>query len=459
MRLRPLQTAADFELAASWLQRRQNNQWLDFGNGRQGITPDVLRVMAQRDTHFIRVYTIVGDDNPPIGIVGLNNVDRNMRTGTLWVVAGEKSFRHRGWAHVATSRLLTLAFQELGLRSVNTWIVEHNPSQRGVARLGFRFIGRQRQCHFIDGQAYDRLLFDLLASEHREIAHPGHAAAGTAEQLLAARRWTAAGLSCSRAASGAAAVLASLLAGAAAGAVGTNGPDAASFSCTFAPSSWSGCGFTVQAQSSDRITPIAVAGVPGVRLETLPGDHDIAGSGAAERADLALSPQATGCEAGAQQWWRHALLFPDDYVLPRQTRADPWPWGVVFDFHHTGSAGQANFQIEVAGDPPALRLAISGGPQVSNGAPGSPTRRFPVGAITRNHWYEFVYHVRWSSGADGFFDAWVDGRSVLAYHGPTLYAGQGCYLKLANYHTPVGKPVSVVHAHLARAATQTALGL
>jgi RimJ/RimL family protein N-acetyltransferase len=185
MNLRPLRAAADFELAASWLQRQENNQWLDFGNGRQGITPALLRIMAQRDSHFIRLYVMQGDDSP-IGIVALNNVDRNRRTGTLWVVAGEKSFRHRGWAHVATSRFLTLAFQELGLNSVNTWIVEHNPSQRGAERLGFRFIGRQRQCHFIGGQPYDRLLFDLLASEHRELAHPPRATATTVQRALAA---------------------------------------------------------------------------------------------------------------------------------------------------------------------------------------------------------------------------------------------------------------------------------
>ena len=87
---------------------------------------------------------------------------------------------------VATSHFLTLAFTELGLHSVNTWTVEHNPSQRGVVRLGFRLVGRQRQCHFIDGKPYDRLLFDLLASEHREITHPGRAAAQTREQPLAA---------------------------------------------------------------------------------------------------------------------------------------------------------------------------------------------------------------------------------------------------------------------------------
>ncbi|TLZ25635.1 MAG: GNAT family N-acetyltransferase [Gammaproteobacteria bacterium] len=173
--LRPLESASDFELAAAWLQLKENSQWLDFGANRQGVTPALLKIMVQRQTNFIRVYTSYEDD-APLGIVALNNVDRNMRTGTLWGVAGDKSFRCRGSTQVAASRLLTMAFQELGLHSVNTWTVEHNASRRAVERLGFRFIGRQRQCHFIDGQPYDRLLFDLLASEHRELDPAGFAA-------------------------------------------------------------------------------------------------------------------------------------------------------------------------------------------------------------------------------------------------------------------------------------------
>jgi hypothetical protein len=234
------------------------------------------------------------------------------------------------------------------------------------------------------------------------------------------------------------------------------GDAAAPFACPLAQS-WMSCGFVAQTRSAERITPVEIAGVSGVRLETRPGDSGIAGSGRAERTDLSLPVEVTGCAQGEEQWWTHSLLFPDDYAAPAASAADPWPWGVVFDFHQTGSEGQANFEVEVVGEPPQLKMAISGGAVVSNGAPGSPTRRWQIGPLIRNHWYRFRYHVRWSSGADGFFDAWVDGRSVLAYRGATLYAGQGCYLKLANYHTPVGGPVAVVHADLRRAATEAAL--
>jgi RimJ/RimL family protein N-acetyltransferase len=155
-------------LAARWLAQKENYQWLDFGNGGEAISPLLLKIMAQRDTHFLRLYTSPLDDRP-IGIAALNHVDRRLRTAVFWGAAGEKSFRSRGWGTLAGSRFLTLAFRELGLNVIQTWVAEGNPSQRLVERLGFRFVGRQRQAHAIDGRPRDRLLYDLLAAEHREI--------------------------------------------------------------------------------------------------------------------------------------------------------------------------------------------------------------------------------------------------------------------------------------------------
>jgi RimJ/RimL family protein N-acetyltransferase len=124
--------------------------------------------MTQLETHVLRVFT-ADDHDTPIGVVGLNDVDRRFRTAWIWAVLGDRTRARRGYASRAVGRMLTLAFQELGLHAVSTWIVEHNPSIGVAHRNNFRFIGRQRQCHYIDGQPYDRLWFDLLASEHKEI--------------------------------------------------------------------------------------------------------------------------------------------------------------------------------------------------------------------------------------------------------------------------------------------------
>ncbi|MGH9749799.1 MAG: GNAT family N-acetyltransferase [Candidatus Polarisedimenticolia bacterium] len=167
MRLLRLDNPDLVRTVAAWLACKENYQWLDFGNGRQILTPEWLAIAAQRDTEILRVFTS-DDPGHAVGVVGLTNVDRTFRTARIWAVAGDKAFGSRGYATRAAAELLTFGFRELGLEAVNTWCVEGNPSVRIVERLGFRAIGRQRRCHLLEGEPRDRLWYDLLASEHRE---------------------------------------------------------------------------------------------------------------------------------------------------------------------------------------------------------------------------------------------------------------------------------------------------
>jgi RimJ/RimL family protein N-acetyltransferase len=167
VKLKPLDTPELVELVAGWLSQREVAQWLDFGDGKQVLTPAWLKVMTQRDAHLLRVFTSDEDDTP-IGVVGLTEINRHFRTARVWVALGEKAFAKCGYATRATSAMLTVAFRELKLHAVNTWIVEGNLSLRIAERVGFKLIGRQRRCHAIDGRLYDRLWFDVLESEHEE---------------------------------------------------------------------------------------------------------------------------------------------------------------------------------------------------------------------------------------------------------------------------------------------------
>jgi len=170
MKLLPLDRPDLIELVAGWLGKEENYKWLDFGNGVHTVTAVALKIMTQRELHLLRVYT-PDDSDLPIGVCGLSNVDRRFKTaGSLWVVLGEK--RYGGYASRAASKLLTIGFRELGLEAVGAWTVDVNAAaRRGLERLNFTYIGRQRRCHWIDGRPYDRLLYDLLATEHRELDH------------------------------------------------------------------------------------------------------------------------------------------------------------------------------------------------------------------------------------------------------------------------------------------------
>jgi len=189
----------------------------------------------------------------------------------------------------------------------------------------------------------------------------------------------------------------------------------------------------------------ARSGKQAIKLTTLPGDARVHSSGDWERDDLALAASPDYCNEGQDEWWAVSMLFPDDYVVPRQG-------GVVLDFHGTASTGQPTFNV--MSQPTGLRLHGFYGDMKN-----PQEYRVELGRVKRNVWYDFVYHVRWSSKDDGFMVAWLNGKKVLVHRGPTLYAGISCYLKLANYHDGSGSPSSIIFDHVVRGTGPGAVAL
>lgn len=200
------------------------------------------------------------------------------------------------------------------------------------------------------------------------------------------------------------------------------------------------CGFYEQSKVEpdgrrSSFVPAARSGRSAVKLTTLSGDTQVHGSGDWERNDLSLAPSAAYCNEGQEEWWALSVLFPEDYVVPSNS--------AVMDFHHNASGGQANFHI----------TSTSRGLEVRGfyGDVANPQEyRTKLGAVERGVWYDFVYHVKWSSAADGFMTVWMNGKKMLSHSGPTLYPGISCYLKLANYHEPFGASNSVIFDRVLR---------
>ena len=92
------------------------------------------------------------------------------RNAEAWCVLGDKSYGPQGLTLRAAKKLLEYGFGELGLHCIYAWTVEINRGGRRLLELmGFRFAGRLRESHHIDGRTYDRLWFDLLAHEFRGV--------------------------------------------------------------------------------------------------------------------------------------------------------------------------------------------------------------------------------------------------------------------------------------------------
>jgi hypothetical protein len=194
------------------------------------------------------------------------------------------------------------------------------------------------------------------------------------------------------------------------------------------------------------VTP-ALSGRRAVRLPTLPGDSNVHGSGSWERTDLSKPAAPDYCNAGQEEWWAFSVLFPDDYVFPPGPEA-----GIIMDFHHTGSGGQANWELQTIPGI-GLRARGYGGASRDQGKYDAaiPDPYGTVAGVTKNKWYNFTVHVKWSPDArEGFMEGWLNGRRFQNYRGATLYAGQSCYFKLANYHAPFGKPSAIHYDRILR---------
>ncbi|MDZ7755217.1 GNAT family N-acetyltransferase [Rhodohalobacter sp.] len=150
-----------------WMMDEQNYRWFDFGRGVQKLAAPALKIDDLTDNeHELRIFTCDETDKP-IGLISLSDINKKFKTATLWFVLGDKNYTGQNYTTKAVSSMLTMGFEELKLESIFAWVIEKNvASIKVLEKNNFKFIGKRRRCHYINGHAYDRLQYDILAGEH-----------------------------------------------------------------------------------------------------------------------------------------------------------------------------------------------------------------------------------------------------------------------------------------------------
>jgi hypothetical protein len=212
-----------------------------------------------------------------------------------------------------------------------------------------------------------------------------------------------------------------------------------------AMTSWSG----VQAKEGGITVVAAPDGRAGVaaRFVVRPGDDPIGATG--ERAEVF---KRTGEHAGISSIWGWSVFFPRGYPSSPNTM-----WNVFTDWHHNGSHGVQPFSFEITNERGRewLRLRVWGG-NIDN-----PVQRaWQLAPLVRGRWYDFALRVTWAPDANGRVQVWLDHREVVPYtRTPTLYAGQGVYMKQGFYRAPSKVTSEVYIARTRRVASIADLGI
>ncbi|MDD2716502.1 MAG: GNAT family N-acetyltransferase [Candidatus Wallbacteria bacterium] len=108
-----------------------------------------------------------------IGYGQIYGIDLRKRTAEISYLIGEPAFYGRGYGTEMVELLLQIAFEKLGLNSVEAGIIEGNlPSMKVCERLGFKRTKVNKGSEIIDGKKTDEIIFELSASEYLQKNKP-----------------------------------------------------------------------------------------------------------------------------------------------------------------------------------------------------------------------------------------------------------------------------------------------
>ena len=97
------------------------------------------------ETGLCRQY-IIEVENLPVGTVFIKNIDRQSQKGEFGIFIGEKQARGKGYASVATQKILETAFSELELNRVYLTVFADNiPGIKAYLKAGFLAEGILKQ--------------------------------------------------------------------------------------------------------------------------------------------------------------------------------------------------------------------------------------------------------------------------------------------------------------------------
>jgi hypothetical protein len=225
-----------------------------------------------------------------------------------------------------------------------------------------------------------------------------------------------------------------------------------SYSSPTPPATW-----FAQQKAHGRIYVTEAPGSIGGRslcLRTEPGDNNASG-GASDRADVTLAlasiyqglpwqqalPAASGVYEGSERWYAHSVYFPSGLYNPP---SGTWDWALYMDFHGIYAGTPQPLQLEMMKGAGGFRFAGGGGPGGSR-----QWSKVIAPTPTLNMWYDFVYHIRWSSTSAGFVHIWINGKLFQKQDNqPTLYEGDSAYMKLANYRSAQRVSSTVCHSRI-----------
>jgi len=110
---------------------------------------------------------VLKENDTPIGSIAINNIDNLNQKATVGIFIGEINNHNKGYGTEALSLLIGYGFDILNLNNIMLAVFSFN--EKAIAcykKVGFKEIGRRRNCKYIRNIRYDEIFMDIIRDEY-----------------------------------------------------------------------------------------------------------------------------------------------------------------------------------------------------------------------------------------------------------------------------------------------------
>jgi hypothetical protein len=154
---------------------------------------------------------------------------------------------------------------------------------------------------------------------------------------------------------------------------------------------------------------------------------------------------------GTVTWCSWSFLIPADYI----DTPDAPGHQIIGQWHDRPPAGVAWADYTSHTPLIAVRYGANDGQsgiQINYGLDGINKQNVATQFIEKGRWIDLLFRVRWSQGADGYIEAWMDGQAVTAFngvdhkvYGPNMYNETPPFLKIGLYRAQGFKTTNSIY--------------
>ncbi len=158
----------DVELYTKWMNDFEVTNGI--GASARMISISSERNWIQQNTQDQYQFSIVRlEDDKLIGSCCIEQIDQIHQRAVAGLMIGDEKNRGQGYGTETLKLLLKYSFDYLNLHNVMLGVFSFN--QRAIAcyqKVGFREVGRRRECYYVEGRFYDEIYMDILKSEWKD---------------------------------------------------------------------------------------------------------------------------------------------------------------------------------------------------------------------------------------------------------------------------------------------------